>query len=136
MDVDRAFIDTNIFIYLYSASEQAKREQCEQLVDEYDRFVSTQVLNEFCNVAIKKLAMPASAVRDAVSEICEGCNLILVDDDTVQKALDFCEKYKYSDYDSLILASAIESDCRYIISEDLQAGQLIDGKLTIVSPFS
>ena len=135
MSADRGFIDTNIFVYIYSDSEKDKGVLCERFINGYDRFVSTQVLNEFCSVAIKKLAMPVSDVQYAVSEICEGCNLVLVDDDTVQKALDVCEKYKYSYYDSLIIASALESDCKYIISEDLHDRQIVEGKLTIVNPF-
>ncbi|MBC8485458.1 MAG: hypothetical protein H8D45_05400 [Bacteroidetes bacterium] len=45
------------------------------------------------------------------------------------------EKYHYSVYDSLILASAIEADCTILFSEDLHHNQLIENKLRIINPF-
>jgi len=79
MSADRAFVDTNVFAYLYSDSEPEKRAQAEHILDEYERFVSTQVLNEFSNVCIRKLKLPISEIRDAIGEITRACNLILVE---------------------------------------------------------
>jgi predicted nucleic acid-binding protein len=45
MSVERAFVDTNIFAYLYSTSESEKQQKAEQAINDYDRYVSTQVLN-------------------------------------------------------------------------------------------
>jgi len=59
-----------------------------------------------------------------------------LDDDTVLTALDFHEKYRYSYYDSLMLAAAIESKCTYIFSEDMSDGQTIEEKLTIRNIFT
>jgi predicted nucleic acid-binding protein len=50
---DRAFIDTNVFVYLYSDSDADKRARAYSVLDEYDCQISTQVLNEFSNVCIK-----------------------------------------------------------------------------------
>ena len=50
---DRAFIDTNVFIYLYSEDESEKQNTSQIFVDKYNCIISTQVLNEFCNVCIK-----------------------------------------------------------------------------------
>lgn len=36
----------------------------------------------------------------------------------------------------MMLASAIESDCPFIFSEDMQHGQTIEGKLKIINPFA
>jgi len=55
--------------------------------------------------------------------------------EAVQKALDLKEVYNYSYYDSLILATALLSDCNYIFSEDLHDGQIIDNKIEIVNIF-
>jgi predicted nucleic acid-binding protein len=40
-----------------------------------------------------------------------------------------------SNWDSLIVASALESQCSILYTEDLQHGQVIDQVLTIVNPF-
>ena len=37
-------------------------------------------------------------------------------------------------WDALILAAALQSGARYLLTEDLQAGQAVD-TLTILSPF-
>lgn len=44
------------------------------------------------------------------------------------------EKYRYSFFDSLILASALESGCDKVYSEDMKHGQNIES-LQIVNPF-
>ena len=50
------------------------------------------------------------------------------------QALEVQERYRLSFYDSMIVAAALEADCRRILSEDLQHGQRI-GNLQIVNPF-
>jgi predicted nucleic acid-binding protein len=50
-------------------------------------------------------------------------------------ALNLAERYQYSYFDSLILASALEAGCQILYSEDLQDGQRIENQLTIVNPF-
>jgi predicted nucleic acid-binding protein len=135
MNGGRAFVDTNIFAYLYSDAEPEKQFQAKRSLNDYQRFISTQVLNEFCNVCIKKLDFPISKVKDIVHQICETCNLVTVDEATVAKALDLHGKYGFSYYDSLILASALECDCQYLISEDMANDQTIEDSLTIKNIF-
>jgi predicted nucleic acid-binding protein len=48
----RAFVDTNIFIYLYSEDEAQKQEIAQKAINKYERMISTQVLNEFSNICI------------------------------------------------------------------------------------
>ncbi|MDR0917129.1 MAG: PIN domain-containing protein [Oscillospiraceae bacterium] len=132
----KAFIDTNLFVYLYSSSDSEKQQAVIQAMNRYDRFVSTQVLNEFCNVLTRKLKLPIPAVRAAVAEICAVCNLAVVDDATVDAALGIHEKYGFSYYDSLIVSSALESECEYLLSEDLSDRQVIEGSLIVKNIFS
>jgi predicted nucleic acid-binding protein len=44
-------------------------------------------------------------------------------------------KYRFSYWDSLILAAALESTCSFVYSEDLQDGQRIENRLTVINPF-
>jgi len=131
----KAFLDTNLFVYLYSDSDITKKESVIKAINQYERFISTQIINEFCNVCIRKLSMPIIAVRKAVAEICENCNLVMVDDTTASAALNIYEKYGYSFYDCLIIVSALESRCRFLLSEDMADGQTIEGVLTIKNIF-
>jgi predicted nucleic acid-binding protein len=50
------------------------------------------------------------------------------------QAISIREKHSTPWYDSLILAAAIESECKILYSEDFQHGRKIEG-LKIVNPF-
>ncbi|MDD1619976.1 MAG: hypothetical protein LUQ11_00730 [Methylococcaceae bacterium] len=43
--------------------------------------------------------------------------------------------YKFSIYDSLIIAAALDADCTTLYSEDMQHRQIIENQLTFVNPF-
>ena len=49
-------------------------------------------------------------------------------------AWDVQDRYGYSWWDSLLVAAALQAGCRYLLTEDLQDGQVI-GSMTIISPF-
>ena len=106
------------------------------MINQYERYISTQVLNEFCNVSIRKLKLPIASVREAVKEMTNLCNQITINEETVDNALVFHEKYGYSYYDCLMIASALESGCKYLLSEDLSDGQVLEGSLTVKNIFA
>jgi predicted nucleic acid-binding protein len=54
--------------------------------------------------------------------------------DLLRRTIDISEKWKYSLYDSMIVAAALQADCAVLYSEDLQHGQQIES-LAIVNPF-
>lgn len=62
--------------------------------------------------------------------------MVIVDDETAMMALGLREKYGYSYYDGLILASAVESECQYLFTEDMADGQKIWDILTIKNIFA
>lgn len=128
---DKAFIDTNILIYLYSEDEPEKRDKSFSIFSEYQCITSTQVLNELSNVMIKKFKISPSKASIVVDEISENCQVTVVGINTIKTALDVSERYKYSYYDSLIISSAMENDCKLLLSEDMHDGQCIEGSLTI-----
>jgi len=52
---DKVFIDTNVFIYLYSEDEPEKQSVALDILEQAHCVTSTQVLNEFCSVCLRKL---------------------------------------------------------------------------------
>jgi predicted nucleic acid-binding protein len=56
--------------------------------------------------------------------------------ETHELGLVFAERYGLAIYDAMILASAQLADCRKVFTEDLQHGQVIEGRLKIINPFS
>ncbi|MDR0518370.1 MAG: PIN domain-containing protein [Fibromonadaceae bacterium] len=132
---DKVFLDSNILIYLYSEDELQKRNVANDIFDKYECIISTQALNEFCSVCIKKLNKTISEIIESLNEIKENSRMKFIDDKTIEQALLLHEKYLYSYFDSLMLSSALENDCKIIYSEDMQHGQVIENVLKIVNPF-
>ena len=132
---DKVFLDTNVLIYGYSEDEPDKRQRAIDCVRSGEAWISTQVLNETINVLKRKFSLSYSQIRDAVQEISKGFPIILVSVNTIEMALNLAERYQYSYFDSLILASALEAGCQILYSEDLQDGQRIENQLMIVNPF-
>jgi len=132
---DNVFLDTNVFIYAYS-DELDKKECSFKLLNELPCITSTQVLSELSNVCFKKLKFLDNAISNVIKEVMNFCDIFIVNETTIQRAIFIKGRYGYSYYDSLILASALESDCSILYSEDLQHGQVIDDLLKIVNPFA
>jgi predicted nucleic acid-binding protein len=137
MNADRVFIDTNVLVYLFDESEPAKQKRAEQrLLDESrEIFVSTQVLQELY-VALTKggdpIATPAiaeRAVRDAA-----GYSVVQVDIPLVLSAIEATREHGLSFWDALIVRAAAQADCGTLLSEDLNAGQVIAG-VRVENPF-
>ncbi|MBL7906267.1 MAG: PIN domain-containing protein [Bacteroidales bacterium] len=55
--------------------------------------------------------------------------------ETIIHACEIKDKYRYSFYDSLIIASALEAGCNSLYSEDMQHNQMIENTLRILNPF-
>ena len=132
---DSVFFDTNIFVYLYSEDEPEKQSVALNIFDRFHCVTSTQVLNEFCSVCLRKLGMPSNEILKSIREITENCELCYIDMTTIQNALSLNNKYGYTYYDCLVLASAILYGCKCLFSEDMQHNQLIEGRLKIINPF-
>ena len=131
MSADKVFLDTNILVYLYSGDDIDKQHKSLIEFNKFERFVSTQVLTEFCSIGYKKLRLSVSDIRDAVSLITAKCGLIVLHDTDLCEALKICARYKYSYYDSLVIYSALEAGCNFLFSEDMHDGQIIEGTLKI-----
>jgi predicted nucleic acid-binding protein len=129
-----AFFDTNVFVYAV-VQDDPRSQKAEELVAEGGT-VSVQVLNEFVDVVRRKSRMPWDEVRFAIENIKALCpDPLPLTLDTHRKALAIAERYGYRIYDALIVASALEARCTILYSEDMQDGQVIDGRLTIRNPF-
>ena len=131
---DRAFFDTNIFVYAVALSDPRSR-RARELITGGGK-VSVQVLNEFVNVTRRRSNMPWSVVRLALENIKILCpDPLPVSLATHHEALAIAERYQYRFYDALIVASALEARCSILYSEGMQDGQVIEGRLTVRNPF-
>lgn len=130
---DRTFLDSNILLYLL-ASDSSKADAAEKLVAS-NPVISVQVLNEICNVALKKLNMPWAAIDEFVTLIRALCRVEPLTTETNLQARRLSQRYQLSFYDACIVASALLAKCEILYSEDLHSGIKIEGSLTVVNPF-
>jgi len=128
-----AFLDSNVLVYAFTADARAER--AKTLVADGGT-ISVQVLNEFANVARRKLGMDWRELREAVATIRVLCPVILpVDVDIHDEALRLAERYRIGIYDGAVIAAALKARCDTLWSEDLQHGLVIDRQTRIVDPF-
>jgi predicted nucleic acid-binding protein len=133
MSAADCFFDTSVLLYLLSG-DVSKADRVEQLLAERGT-ISVQVLNEFAVVALRKVKLPLSDVREILGTIRAVCNVEPVTLATHDRGLAINERYGFSLYDSVLVAAALIANTRVLYCEDLQHGQLIDGKLRVVNPF-
>lgn len=131
----KVFLDSNVLIYLYSEDESEKADLAQQCAQEPDTWISTQVLNEVSNVLRRKQKQTYPAILKVIQELQGNFQVTTVTTQTIEQALLLGERYRYSYFDSLMLASALEQGCTLLYSEDMQHGQVIEGVLQIVDPF-
>jgi len=55
--------------------------------------------------------------------------------ETHDRGLAVLERYRFSLYDSMLVAAALIAGAKIIYSEDLQHGQVIDHQLRVTNPF-
>jgi predicted nucleic acid-binding protein len=127
------FFDTSVLLYLLS-DDNAKADRVETLLSARG-VVSVQVLNEFAVVALRKLKMPMSDVREILDTIRAVCAVEPLTIETHDRGLAVCERYRFSLYDSMLVAAALISGAKVIYSEDLQDGQVIESQLRVKNPF-
>jgi predicted nucleic acid-binding protein len=136
----RFFLDTNIFVYSFDREAGGKQRRAAQLIQQAistrKGVVSTQVAQEFFNVALRKFAQPLtpSEAEQYLAIVFRPMLAVHSSPALMGEGLRLVSRYKLHWYDALIVAAAQEAQCDVLYSEDLQHGQRIE-KLRIANPF-
>ena len=132
------FLDTNVFVYLFDETNYHKRERAVRLVQESLKneagCISYQVVQETINVITRKLNATPEKARQILNDTLIPLWRINPTRALYQRGLDLQTRCRFSFYDSLIVAAALEAGCHTLYSEDLKHGQEIEG-LTVTNPF-
>jgi predicted nucleic acid-binding protein len=133
----RTFIDSNVFLYALEKDQDLKSGQCgawlRHLLDSGNGVANLQVMNEVANVLLKRGNMPPERVFATVDGYAIfGAAPLSRETAAAARLIHFESGYSW--WDCLLLASAMELQCRFFLSEDLQDGRRIRG-LTIINPF-
>jgi predicted nucleic acid-binding protein len=134
----RCFIDTNVLIYADSTDEPRKQriaiEVLRHLRFERLGVLSTQVLNEYIQVGLRKLGLSHTHIREQL-HCYRRLDCAAMTPDTIDLALDLQQKHALSYWDALIVASAHIAGCSVLLTEDMGTGEILAG-VKIVNPFS
>jgi predicted nucleic acid-binding protein len=131
----KRFVDTNIWVYAHlEKPSDEKWSKANEFVETSENLViSTQVMSEYYAVMLRNRADDAliQSNLEAMSQFCEVSPVSLT---SIRSAHRIRLGYHFSYWDSLIIASALETGCNLLYSEDMQAGQEIEGCLRIENP--
>ena len=127
------FVDSNIVLYALD-NATAKNGIALDLIRKKP-IISTQVVLESVNICLKKFKFSKEIAYQNGMNLINTCLLTLIDKSTILSAFKISVQYQYSHWDSLIISSALQNNCKTLYSEDLQNGQVIEKKLTIINPF-
>ena len=135
----KTFVDTNVLIYAHDVDAKGKHQAAKsvlrELWSERNGVLSTQVLQEFYVNVTRKIPRPIS--RDSARLVVSNYAVWCIDTTPaeISTAFQIEDVSKIGFWDALIVASALKSGAARILSEDLNAGQMIAG-IRIENPFA
>jgi predicted nucleic acid-binding protein len=131
------FVDTNVLIYALDDADRKKQEAARdwraELWKRRQGRISFQVLQEFYAKVTHKWPSARQNARSEVRDLLSW-RPVTVDSLILEHAWKIQDRYPMSFWDALIVAAAKSASCRYLLTEDFQAGQDLDG-LLVVNPF-
>lgn len=135
----RAFVDTNVLVYVYDRQDPAKQQTARGLLGELGRsgdlVLSTQVLQEFYVTVTRKLAEPLA--EDEALTILQWLaefRVVPSESSLVLAAAQLSQSHKVSLWDALILEAARSAGAEVLYTEDLHDGWEL-GRLRVENPF-
>lgn len=133
----RSLLDTNLLVYADAADEPIKQRLALALItalrSDGSAVLSTQVLQEYVNVALRKLRLPQALIRERIA-FYRRFEMVPASADLVAGALDLHVLHGLSFYDALIVQAAVVSGCQRVLSEDMQHAAVYGG-VRIENPF-
>jgi predicted nucleic acid-binding protein len=134
----RAFVDTNVLVYLFDHDEQPKQQRAREVLEDAEPgelVLSTQVLSEFYVTVTRKLAKPLDqALAGEAVDWLGWLNVVSTDTTLVKSAIQTSRSSQISYWDGLVVAAATRAGCERLLSEDLNDGQEF-GAVRIENPF-
>ncbi|MDP2794654.1 MAG: PIN domain-containing protein [Sulfurisoma sp.] len=130
----RFFADTNIAVYTLGATD-LKGPQALAIMRQRP-VISTQVVNEFLSVMLGKRKFERAQAYRLARILMRRCDVVAVTPEITDLSMTIGERYQLSHWDSLIVAAALTSGCDTLYSEDMQDGQVFEGRLTVRNPFT
>jgi len=134
----RVFFDTNVLVYTVDRAQPARRSRAIDLLAQHVRerslVLSTQVLQEFYAVAIRRQLMAPPDALEMVTVLARE-PVVPSGGEFVVRAIALGQRHGLSSWDALIVQAALDAQCGALLSEDLGDGTRF-GELQVVNPFA
>jgi predicted nucleic acid-binding protein len=131
----RCFIDTNIWLYAFIQTEEDEKfKKAQQVIAGNEVIISSQIINEICVNLLKKGGFEESRLHSLISAFYKKYTVFELSQDISLKASEIRSHFSFSFWDSLVAATAIESEARFLISEDMRHGFKLTDTLSILNP--
>lgn len=131
------FVDSNILIYAVDEAHPKKHEAARlwraELWKSRRGRVSFQVLQEFYANVTRKWPAARDQAQAEIRNLLTW-RPVVIDEQILEDGWRIQDRHRISFWDSLIVAAAKASSCRYLLTEDLQPDQDFEGVI-VVNPF-
>lgn len=128
------FMDTNDLLYRYCNQNAGKRKIAARLLSAGACVISSQVVNEFCNVTRRKFPAQFAAIEPILQTIKDTLPVETLSLEDSLAAVRISQRHHFQYYDALILACALRLECEAVMSEGMQHGFVLDNRLAVVNP--
>jgi predicted nucleic acid-binding protein len=132
------FVDTNVLLYALDERIPAKRASAlawrSDLWKTRRGRVSFQVLQECYAQLVRIWPNAREEARREVRDLL-AWEPVAMDAAMLERGWKVQERYQLSVWDALIVSAAHAAGCRYLLTEDMQAGWELDG-IVVVNPFA
>ncbi|MBD2425332.1 PIN domain-containing protein [Phormidium sp. FACHB-1136] len=141
MTDERGFVDSNIWIYAVTQSEaippNPRHEAAKVLIRTIQPYISVQVINEVSYNLVKKFKFTESDIQTLVKSFYRTYTVCpMMDEVLLLEASSIRQRYNISFWDSMLVSTAIQSQCSLFYTEDMRHGLIVNDVLTIVNPFA
>lgn len=133
-----AFIDTNVWLYAFSESQDPQKHAvAKSLIRQSPRVaISTQIVNEVAINLIRKFQADEESVQKLIRSFYQRYAVMEFNQSTLLHASTLRIMYQFSFWDSLVVSSALTAGATIVYSEDMHDGLMVQNQLQIINPFS
>ncbi|WP_170134433.1 hypothetical protein [Desulfobacter hydrogenophilus] len=85
---------------------------------------------------IKKGIFPEKDIQRLIKSLYKRNIVYELYEDVLIQASQIREKHNFFYWDSIVIASALDCDAEFLITEDMQDRFVLENKLTIINPFT
>ena len=133
----KIFVDSNIWLYAIIGIEDYKKHMraSDLILKNKNIFISTQVIREITVNLLKKTNIGEDFVHKFVVDAYMNYKVAFLNEKVYLKAYSLRYDYDFSYWDSIIVASALLSECNVLYSDVLSDKLVFEDNIKIINPF-